>query len=220
MVRQVRVIRNTLIIGVIFLYVLWMVRKDILDNSDALIYGMLGGGLYASIYWKGLLRRIRRQDNRYEKNKIFVQFISVFEFLLTVAASGHYVLMGLGVVILIVAIFDFMTGHWWMVLASAFGVISSAVLTVLALQYEKAHGPLYYQYDSRLWLGGEGMLYQVGEVQQPLTPQGLISLNGELWKAISMSGESIGEGERVEVISRDGLTLRVDRVSTRDDNPA
>ena len=197
MVRKVRVIRNTLIIGVIFLYVLWMIRKDILDNSDALIYGMLGGGIYALIYWKWLFRQIRRKDKRYEKNRIFVQFISIFEFLLTVAASGHYLLMGLVVVILIAAIFDFMTGHWWAVLGSAFGVISSAVLTVLALWYEKAHGALYYQYDSRLWLGGEGMLYQVGNVQEPLTPVGLINLNGELWKAISMSEESIGEGERL-----------------------
>ncbi len=213
MVRQVRVIRNTLIVAAIFVLLLWQVRGHVLENIDALLIGILAGGVYALIYWRGLLRRITRKNKRYETNKIFVRFISVFEVLLTVATSGHYVLIGIAVVILIAVIFDYLTGHWWAVLFGGLGITSSAVLTVAVLWYEKEHGPLYYQYDSRMWLGGEGMLYQVGEVEETLSPSGLVTVNGELWKAISKSGEPIRKGERIEVISRTGLILQVDRAS-------
>lgn len=79
--------------------------------------------------------------------------------------------------------------------------------------YEREHGPVYYQYDSRAWTETEGALYQVGEVLEPLAPAGRVMINGEIWNAVSLGGEHIGKGERVEVISRDGLTLKVDRVA-------
>ena len=82
------------------------------------------------------------------------------------------------------------------------------------LVYEHHNGPVYFQYDSRAWSGAEGMLYQRGKVVQPLVPNGKVMMNGELWNAISFSGESIDVGTMVEVISSEGLTLKVDRVSS------
>ena len=216
MVRQVRVIRNTLLVAAIFAALLWTVRARIAEHPDALLIGAFAGLIGGFVYWKGLLRRIRRKNTRYEANKIFVRFISVFEFLLAAAASSHYLLTGLAVIVLIALIFDYATGHWWTVLAGGLGATSSVVLAATVWSYEKNHGRLYYQYDSRAWAGDEGMLYQVGRVEEPLEPQGLLSVNGELWKAVSKSGEPIGRGEKVEVISRDGLTLYVDRVVDQD----
>ena len=80
--------------------------------------------------------------------------------------------------------------------------------------YEHHNGPVYYQYDSRAWNGAEGMLYQCGKVVQPLVPNGKVMVNGELWNAISLSGEPIDVGTMVEVISSEGLTLNVDRLPT------
>ncbi len=80
------------------------------------------------------------------------------------------------------------------------------------MRYERKHGPVYYQYDSSAWSGGEGLLYQTGEVVEPLSPTGRVLINGELWNAVSLSGEAIEKGEQIEVISRDGLTLYVDWV--------
>lgn len=212
MVRQVRVVRNTSILGLLSLLVLWLARRDVASNVDVAFYGLAAGAAYAAMYWRALRKRIERRNRRYERNKIFVRFISVFDFMLAAAGAGLPVLIGMVAVVLAVTIFDFVTDNRWAVLCGGFGVSGAAVLTTLALRYERAHGPLYYQYDSRAWLGGEGMLYQVGVVEEPLTPTGLINLNGELWSATSKSGESIGKGEKVEVISRAGLLLYVDRV--------
>lgn len=213
MVRQVRVIRNTSLLGILSVLVLWLVRRDIFANIDAILYGLIAGVAYAGLYWRTLLRRIARQDRRYERNKIFVQFISVFDFIFAAAGAGLPILGAIAAVVLLVTIFDFISGHWWAVLCGGFGVGGAAALAILALNYERLNGPLYYQYDSRGWLGGEGMLYQVGVVEEALAPIGLINLNGELWHATSKSGEVIAKGEKVEVISRAGLLLHVDRVA-------
>jgi membrane-bound ClpP family serine protease len=56
------------------------------------------------------------------------------------------------------------------------------------------------------------MLYCVATVVKPLIPAGKVDCQGELWNAMSLSGEPIDVGERVEVISVEHLTLYVDRV--------
>jgi membrane-bound serine protease (ClpP class) len=71
---------------------------------------------------------------------------------------------------------------------------------------------LYYQYDNASWSGAEGMVYQRGTVVQPLTPAGKVKIQGVLWNAVSLSGETIALGEPVEVISLERLTLYVDRL--------
>lgn len=58
--------------------------------------------------------------------------------------------------------------------------------------------------------GAEGMIGLVGEVTQSLTPQGIIKINGEYWKARSVEG-NINDGEDVEVMEVKGLKLEVRR---------
>ena len=58
--------------------------------------------------------------------------------------------------------------------------------------------------------GKEGMIGLIGEVTQPLNPQGVIKVGDEYWKAKSLSGD-IDVGEEVEVINIDGLSLEVKR---------
>ena len=55
--------------------------------------------------------------------------------------------------------------------------------------------------------GTEGIIGKVGETLTPVHDEGSISLQGEIWNAISMN--PIAKGARVEVISIDGLTLQV-----------
>ncbi len=214
MVKQVRVIQNTVIMAILFSGVLWFVGGDILKNLDALIWGLLCGALYGAFYWFRLVHRIARRERRYERNKVFVQFISPFEIVLLTAASSHFLLIGMAVFLIPGLIFDWIVGHWWAVLLGSGGVSGSLFLGTNVLRYEHKHGPVYYQYDSRGWSGEEGLLYQTGEVVEPLSPRGRILINGELWNAVSMSGEPIDRGEQIEIISREGLTLHVDRVST------
>ena len=56
--------------------------------------------------------------------------------------------------------------------------------------------------------GADTLVGSIGSVRQDLNPQGMVFVQGSLWKAVA-SGEPIPAGDRVRVVSRDGLTLQV-----------
>ena len=58
--------------------------------------------------------------------------------------------------------------------------------------------------------GGEGVIGIEGEVVTPLTPEGVIKVRGELWKAYSTDA-SISADEEVIVVELEGLKLLVRR---------
>jgi len=58
--------------------------------------------------------------------------------------------------------------------------------------------------------GSEGMVGLEGEVIKPLTPDGMVSVNGEIWKAKSLYGD-IPAGEEIEIVGLKRLTLKVKR---------
>ena len=58
-------------------------------------------------------------------------------------------------------------------------------------------------------VGREALLHQIGQVIAPLSPDGLIRLRGEIWRA--SSSEMIPRGDHVEVVGLDGLTLLVQK---------
>ncbi len=59
---------------------------------------------------------------------------------------------------------------------------------------------------------------ETGRTFEALDPEGKIRVHGELWRAISETGETIVEGEAVVVTDRDGLTATVRRRETPDVN--
>ena len=58
--------------------------------------------------------------------------------------------------------------------------------------------------------GSEGMIGLGGEVIEPLTPVGVIRVEGEYWRAKSIT-ENIAAGEEVEILGLDRLMLTVKR---------
>jgi len=56
--------------------------------------------------------------------------------------------------------------------------------------------------------GSEGMIGLEGEVIEPLTPKGVVRVEGEYWKAKSVDGD-IAAGESVEILGLNKLTLEV-----------
>lgn len=56
--------------------------------------------------------------------------------------------------------------------------------------------------------GAEGLIGQMATSLSPLTPIGQVQLHGEIWKAITVGGD-IGQGEKVEIVGLDNLTLQV-----------
>jgi len=58
-----------------------------------------------------------------------------------------------------------------------------------------------------VFVGAESMVGAVGEVREPLAPEGLVFVKGALWKATSTS--PIPVGAAVKVVGRNGLNLQV-----------
>jgi membrane-bound serine protease (ClpP class) len=59
-------------------------------------------------------------------------------------------------------------------------------------------------------VGAEALIGRIGETRTALAPQGMIHVAGELWSAVIEPGvPAVSVGERVEVVSVDGLRLRV-----------
>ncbi len=56
--------------------------------------------------------------------------------------------------------------------------------------------------------GAEGLIGLEGEVIEPLTPNGMVKVKGEYWKAKSVGG-NIAAGAEVEILRLKGLTLTV-----------
>ena len=56
--------------------------------------------------------------------------------------------------------------------------------------------------------GIEGLIGQTAISLDPLTPIGRVQLHSEIWRAITVGGD-IGQGEKVEVVGVDNLTLKV-----------
>jgi len=59
--------------------------------------------------------------------------------------------------------------------------------------------------------GGEGLIGEVGEVRVRLAPRGKVWLHGEYWNA--ESDEEVEVGQKVQVVSRDHMVLRVRKVA-------
>jgi membrane-bound serine protease (ClpP class) len=60
----------------------------------------------------------------------------------------------------------------------------------------------------RIKVGAETLIGAVAEVATPCRPEGQVRVQGELWRARCEEGAD--PGERVRVVSREGLTLLVE----------
>ncbi len=57
-------------------------------------------------------------------------------------------------------------------------------------------------------LGPSGLIGQLGVARSALAPEGQVTVQGEIWRAVA-HGEAVDEGARVRVVDVQGLTLRV-----------
>jgi membrane-bound serine protease (ClpP class) len=102
-------------------------------------------------------------------------------------------------------------GHDVPVAAIVAGGVILAAFVVFA-----SRKALAAQRDEPVRTGTEELVGAIGEVREPLDPDGQVFLNGALWRARSTDGERVELGNRVRVRSVDGLTLEVESVADRD----
>jgi hypothetical protein len=189
-----------------------LVRAHLWEHREVLGLGGVAGGFCGWLYWRHLYRNIARRGRRYERNKIFVHYLSLVEMAVSAVAYNYLLAIPLGLVLLASLLLTYLFHPWWTILVSSGGLAAAGVVACCIVRYERRHGPLYYQYNNEGWSGAAGLLYQVGTVVQPLTPAGKVTIHGVLWNAVSLSGETLAVGERVEVLSAHRLTLDVDRL--------
>jgi membrane-bound serine protease (ClpP class) len=93
----------------------------------------------------------------------------------------------------------------------AAGVILAAFVVFASRKAIAAHR------EQPVRTGYEELVGDVGEVREPLDPDGQIFIEGALWRARLAEGEgTIDLGTRVRVRSVDGLTLVVEPVAEQD----
>ena len=63
---------------------------------------------------------------------------------------------------------------------------------------------------SKVRTGTQGLIGEIGMVQNALSPEGKLFVHGELWNAVS--DQMIEEGTKVRVVGVENLILRVERV--------
>jgi membrane-bound serine protease (ClpP class) len=92
------------------------------------------------------------------------------------------------------------------------GVIIPAVLATAAF-FVVALGLGLRAQMKKATTGEKGIIGERGEVIKSLSPEGQVSVHGEIWKAVS--SEKIRKGEKVEVVGVEGLVLRVRKLSDK-----
>ncbi len=86
-------------------------------------------------------------------------------------------------------------------------IVIALLLGALAFGTHKLIIPSFH---ARQVTGREGMIGLVGEVIEPLTPSGVIRIEGEYWKARSVEGNVLAEQE-VEILDLKQHVLEVKR---------
>jgi len=69
---------------------------------------------------------------------------------------------------------------------------------------------IYVVHQRRAYVGPEALIGKTGIVVEDLNPEGMIEVEGELWKALVKGQDGVPRGARVRVIDYNGLTLIVE----------
>ena len=88
-----------------------------------------------------------------------------------------------------------------------------AVLTLFPLWSVMTYIPRKRALSKEVIEPAQAMIGKRGTAISRLDPQGTVRINYEIWNTIS-TGETIEEGEKVVVLSMDGLTLTVQKEDT------
>ena len=123
---------------------------------------------------------------------------------------GVFALAGIGMII-IGSFLAFPLPGWELLSAKAIES-SRETLIAVALVMSGIFGFVVYKVAQARRLkvkgGPEQLIGMTGRAFSPLTPRGEVSVEGQIWKAESLEGP-IKIGEAVEIVSREGLLLRV-----------
>ena len=123
---------------------------------------------------------------------------------------GVFALAGIGMVIL-GSFLEFPLPGWELVAASSVETARETLISV-ALVMSGIFGFVVYKVAQarrmKVKAGPEQLMAKTATVVSALAPRGEVRLEGQIWRAESIGAE-VKEGEQVEIIGREGLTLKV-----------
>jgi membrane-bound serine protease (ClpP class) len=126
-----------------------------------------------------------------------------------ILAIGGIISMALGSLMLFDAPEVGFRVSWWAIIPMV-GLTAGIFLFVIAAGVRAlARRPL---------LGPSGIIGQLGVVRERLAPEGLVLVQGELWRAVAEAAP-LEPGVRVRVLAVDGLTLRVGKADAEGRDP-
>ena len=123
---------------------------------------------------------------------------------------GIFAIAGIGMIVL-GSFLEFPLPGWEVLAAPS---IESArqTLILVALAMGSIFGLVVFKVGQarrlKVKVGPEQLIGEVGTVVTALTPRGEVKVEGQTWRAESIGGE-VKEGEKVQVVAREGLLLRV-----------
>ena len=158
----------------------------------------LGLGLYAlgvlSVDYTGL---------------IFIALAFVL-FVLDIKAPTHGVLLAGGIV-------SFVFGAVLLFQSSSFDVPWGTIISMAALTggfFAFIVAQAIRAQSWRVTTGGEALIGATAVARTDLTPKGTVFLMGEYWNAVAEEGDTIKAGAPIDVVGREGFSLRVRAKST------
>lgn len=98
------------------------------------------------------------------------------------------------------------TGAAYLQIARSLIISTSVVISGFIIIVIRA---VYRAHRLKPVTGSEGIIAETAVVCSELNPEGLVKVSGEIWKAVSADGKTIKEGQKVKIISIEGLTLFV-----------
>ena len=116
---------------------------------------MLTGAVGGWLWWRHLSRMIARRDRRYERNKIFVHYLSIVEVAIAAVAYNHYLALPLGVVLLAVVVGTSVFSHAWIMCLGSSGLVGMSVLAGPSSGTNATTGT-YITIQQRGLVGGRG----------------------------------------------------------------
>jgi membrane-bound serine protease (ClpP class) len=88
-------------------------------------------------------------------------------------------------------------------------IISVVIITAAFFLF--AFGMAFKTHRQKVTTGAEGLIGEIGRAQSNISPEGIAIVHGEIWKA--SSAEPIKKGDKVRVLSVEGLRLTVEKIT-------
>jgi len=179
------------------------------------LYGVIYEIIHPGSYYPGIIGAIALifafiavQNLPVRYGAIALIALGVILFVAEIKMPTHGILGVLGTIAFLVGSFLLFGSPEYQV---DWGVILGGAVVVLGFLFIAVRAGILAHLQTP-FVGAENLLGKTGEVVRDLSPDGLVFLEGENWRAVS-DGTPIQKGESVLVVGKEGMVLRVRRKS-------